>query len=221
MQYLELKQQLKDFLIFSLDDIKKVDSAFYRRRLNEWQDKGYIKKVIKEYYIFSDLEINESVLFIIANRIFDPSYVSLEMALSYHGLIPESVYGITSVSSRKTYAFDSKLAKFNYRKIKPELMFGYQLVKYRSHNFKMAEIEKAILDFFYVNSKLKTEGEFEELRINRDIFQERVDVKKLTRYLVQYKNKALERRINKFIKFINHAQSTRNRKVLSRESQEV
>jgi len=205
MQYLELKQQLKDFLIFSLDDIKKVDSAFYRRRLNEWQDKGYIKKVIKEYYIFSDLEINESVLFIIANRIFDPSYVSLEMALSYHGLIPESVYGITSVSSRKTYAFDSKLAKFNYRKIKPELMFGYQLVKYRSHNFKMAEIEKAILDFFYVNSKLKTEGEFEELRINRDIFQERVDVKKLTRYLVQYKNKALERRINKFIKFINHA----------------
>ena len=72
MQYLELKQQLKDFLVFSLDDIKKVDQAFYRRRLNEWQDKGYIKKVIKEYYIFSDLEINESVLFVIANRIFDP-----------------------------------------------------------------------------------------------------------------------------------------------------
>lgn len=205
MQYLELKQQLKDFLIFSLDDIKKVDPAFYRRRLNEWQEKGYIKKIIKKYYIFSDLEINESVLFAIANRIFDPSYISLEMALSYHGLIPESVYGITSVSSRKTYAFDSQLANFNYRKIKPELMFGYQLIKYQNHSFKIAEIEKAILDFFYVNSKLKTEGEFEELRINRDTFQEQVNVEKLARYLAQYKNKALERRINKFIKFINHA----------------
>ena len=196
---------MKNFLIFSLDDIRKVDSDFYRQRLNEWQDRSYIKKVIKEYYIFSDLEINESVLFVIANRIFDPSYISLEMALSYHGLIPESVYGITSVSSRKTYAFNSKLAKFNYRKIKPELMFGYQLVKYQNHNFKIAEIEKAILDFFYVNSKLKTESEFEELRINRDTFQERVDVKKLKIYLAQYKNKALERRINKFIKFIEHA----------------
>lgn len=205
MQYLELKRQLKDFLIFSLDDIKKVDPAFYRRRLNEWQDKGYIKKVIKEYYIFSDLEINESVLFVIANRIFDPSYISLEMALSFYGLIPESVYEITSVSSRKTYTFNSQLAKFNYRKIKPELMFGYQLVKYQSHSFKMAEIEKAILDFFYVNSKLKTNDEFEELRINRDTFQERVNVEKLTSYLAQFKNKALEKRVNKFIKFIKHA----------------
>jgi predicted transcriptional regulator of viral defense system len=205
MQYLEFKQQLKDFLIFSLDDIKKVDPAFYRRRLNEWQDKGYIKKVIKEYYIFSDLEINESALFVIANRIFDPAYISLEMALSYHGLIPESVYGITSVSSRKTYAFDSKLARFSYRKIKPELMFGYQLVKYQNHSFKIAEIEKAILDFFYVNSRLKTNGEFEELRINRDTFQERVNIEKLKNYLAQFKNKALERRINMFIKFIKHA----------------
>src|SRR5476651_313505 len=182
MQYLELRQQMRDFIVFSLDDIKKVDGVFHRQRLNEWHDKGYIKKVIKEYYIFSDLEINESVLFVIANKIFDPSYISLEMALSYHGLIPESVYGITSVSSKKTYAFDSQFAKFNYRKIKPELMFGYQLVKYQNHSFKMAEIEKAILDFFYVNAKLVAEGEFEELRINRDTFHEKVDVEKLKSY---------------------------------------
>ncbi|MEI7621267.1 MAG: hypothetical protein WCJ51_01910 [Candidatus Moraniibacteriota bacterium] len=205
MQYLELKQQLKDFLVFSLADIKKVDPAFYRRRLNEWQDKGYIKKVIKEYYIFSDLEIGEPVLFVVANRIFDPSYVSLEMALSYYGLIPESVYEITSVSSRKTYTFDSQLAKFNYRKMKPELMFGYQLIMYQGHSFKMAEIEKAILDFFYFNSKLKTEGQFEELRINRDAFQEQVNLEKLRQYLAQFKNKELESRINKFIKFMSHA----------------
>lgn len=205
MQYLELKQQLDDFLIFSLDDIKKVDPAFYRQRLNEWQNRGYIKKVVKKYYIFSDLKINESVLFVIANKIFAPSYISLEMALSYYGLIPESVYGITSVSSRKTYAFDSQLAKFNYRKIKPELMFGYQLVQYQSRNFKIAEIEKAILDFFYINSKLKTEGEFEELRINPDTFRERVDIEKMKKYLTQFKNKALEKRINKFIKFITYA----------------
>ena len=84
-------------------------------------------------------------------------------------------------------------------------MFGYQLIAYQNHNFKMAEIEKAILDYFYINSKLKTEGEFEELRINQETFQEKVDVEKLKRYLAQFKNKALEKRINNFIKYITHA----------------
>ena len=203
MQYIEIKDNLKGFIVISANDISKVDPDFHKQRLSEWQKKGYIKKITKGYYIFSDLEINESVLFIIANKIFDPSYISLEMALSYHGLIPESVYGITSVTSRKTYKFASSIGQFNYRRIKPELMFGYQLVKYQNHNFKIAEIEKAILDYFYINSKLNTEGKFEELRINKDTFQEKVDVEKLGKYLSQFNNKALEKRVNQFIKYIN------------------
>ena len=205
MQYLETKDNLKGFLVISASDILKVDSDFHKQRLSEWQRKGYIKKIAKGYYIFSDLEINESVLFIIANKALDPSYISLEMALSYYGLIPESVYGVTSVTSRKSYKISSPIGRFNYRQIKPELMFGYQLVQYQNHNFKMAEIEKAILDYFYINSKLKTEGEFEELRINQETFQEKVDVEKLRHYLTLFKNKALEKRINNFIKYITHA----------------
>lgn len=100
MKYLEFKEALKPFTLFSIREIKKVDNHFHRRRLNDWQEKGYIKKVIRGYYIFSDLELNENVLFEIANKILNPSYVSLEMALSYYRLIPESVYVITSVSSR-------------------------------------------------------------------------------------------------------------------------
>lgn len=203
MSYLKIKENLKNFIIFSASDISKVDVDFHKQRLSEWQKKGCIKKVIKGYYIFSDLAMNESVLFIIANKIFDPSYISLEMALAYYGLIPESVYGVTSVTSRKTYIFNSSLAQFSYRKIKPKLMFGYQLIKYENHNFKMAEIEKAILDYFYINSKLKNEGEFEELRINRDMFLEKVDLGKLKQYLIQFNNKAMEKRVNQFIKYIN------------------
>jgi len=205
MQYLEIKDNLKDFLIISAGDILKVDPDFHKQRLSEWQRKGYIKKIAKGYYVFSDLEINESAMFIIANKILDPSYVSLEMALSYYGLIPESVYGITSVTSRKSYRISSPIGRFNYRQIKPDLMFGYRLVQYQNHNFKMAEIEKALLDYFHTNSKLNSESEFEELRINQDIFKERVDVEKMKRYLAQFKNKALEKRINKFIEFITHA----------------
>ena len=63
MQYLDLKKYFKDFTVFSLTDVKRIDAAFHRRRLNEWQDKGHIKKIIRGYYIFSDLKIDETVLF--------------------------------------------------------------------------------------------------------------------------------------------------------------
>jgi len=203
MQYLEIKENLKNFIVFSIGDILKVDPVFHNQRLSEWQKKGYLKKVVKGYYIFSDQELNESALFVIANRIFDPSYVSLEMALSHYGLIPEGVYSVTSVTSRKTYTFASPLARFSYSKIKPELMFGYKLVEYKNQNFKIAEIEKAVLDYFYFNPKLESELDFQELRINREIFREEVDDKKLKKYLEAFQNRALEKRINRFMSYIN------------------
>jgi predicted transcriptional regulator of viral defense system len=203
MQYLEIKDNLRNFVVFSIKDVLKVDPSFHKQRFSEWQKKGYIRKIAKGYYIFSDLEINEAVLFIIANRIFEPSYVSLEMALSYYGLIPESVYGITSVSSKRTYTFKTKLTNFTYHKTKSELMFGYRLIAYQNHNFKIAEIEKAILDYFYFNSKLKTKGEFEELRFNKEVFKEKVDMEKTKNYLSLFNNKSLEKRVNRFIKYLN------------------
>ena len=52
MQYVKLREFLKDFTVFSLTDIKRVDSHFHRRRLNEWQKKGYIKKSSGSLYLF-------------------------------------------------------------------------------------------------------------------------------------------------------------------------
>ena len=146
--------------------------------MSEWQEKDYIRKITKEYYIFSDLEINESVLFLIANKIYTPSYISFEMAFSYYNLIPESVYGVTSASSKKTNYFKTDLAEFIYHSLKPELMFGYKLVEYQGHYFKIEEIEE---------------------------FNNRVDREKLKRYLKAFANKSLEERINNFLKYIDHA----------------
>lgn len=203
MQYIELKESLKDFTIFSLADIRAVDRSFHRRRLNEWQEKGYIKKLIRGHYIFSDLELNENVLFEIANRIYAPSYISLEMALSYYHLIPESVYGITSVSSRRTYMFKTSIGRFSYRAIKPTLFFGYELVRYDNKVFKVASAEKAILDFFYLNPHSKTVNDFGSLRIDRDMFFERVRKEKLFRFLDDFENKRLNKRIYTFWKFLS------------------
>lgn len=202
MQFIEFKQNLNNFIVFSINDIKKIWLDFHRRRLNDWQEKNYIKKVMRGYYVFSDIKINESLLYIIANKIYDPSYVSLESALSYYNLIPEGVYSVTSVSSKKTSSFKTFLGVFSYKKIKEELLFGYQLVNYQNHNFKIAEIEKVILDYFYINSKIKNNNDFFEMRFNVQEFKDRVNREKLDRYLKAFNNKSLERRIKKFLKFI-------------------
>jgi predicted transcriptional regulator of viral defense system len=205
MQFIELKDALKSFTIFSLKDIKRIDGHFYRSRLNEWQDKDYIKKVIKGYYVFSDLEINEQVLFRIANLIYKPSYISLEMALSYYQLIPESVFGVTSISTRRTYKFKTDFAEFSYRSIKPELFFGFDIAESNGINFKIANVEKTLLDYFYFNPHVNNKSGFEDLRFNTESFLNQIQEEKLNTYLHRFGNKALTRRINSFMRFCKSA----------------
>ena len=205
MKYLELKSELRDFTIFSLNEIRNIEPSFHRRRLNEWQDKGYIKKVVRGYYIFSDLRLSEEILFKIANRIYLPSYISLESALSYYHIIPESVYGITSISTRKTYHFRTSIGGFTYRTLKPPLFFGYDLIKSQEKYLKMACIEKALLDYFYLHSDIETEQDFDSLRINKEMFFNQISNPKLMNFLEKFNQKKLTGRINRFWSYIKNA----------------
>jgi predicted transcriptional regulator of viral defense system len=198
MHFRELREQLKDFLVFSTGDIKKIDSNFHSQQLSGWQKKGFLTKIINGHYIFSDTPLDENALFLIANTLYEPSYVSLEMALSYYGLIPESVYGVTSVSSRTTRKFVTDIATFSYRKMKPELFFGFTLIPLQNRMFKIAEPEKAILDFLFFRPDVSSPGAVLELRVNRDIFLERVDIKKLKDFSDRFKSVALHKRLKLF-----------------------
>ncbi len=204
MSYNELKEQLASFIVFTLSDIRKVEPHFYRPRLNEWQGKGYIKKLRRGYYIFSDTNLDEQALFLIANKLYSPSYVSFEMAFSHYGLIPESVYGITCATTKKTANFKTASGEFIYHKIKPSLMFGYKLESYQNQNYKIAEIEKAVLDYLYINPQLATEADFFELRFNGREFQAKADMQKLSQYLAVFKNKNLSKRVENFLQFIKN-----------------
>ena len=205
MKFLDLKKELKDFPVFSLNDLKNIDPHFQRRRLNEWQDKGYIKKIIRGYYLFSDLSLEEEILFKIANQIYYPSYISLQTALSYYHLIPESVYEITSITTRKTSRFKTSIAEFSYRSITPRLFFGYHLSKDHKYYVKVASVEKAILDYFYLHPDLKTIQDFDSLRLSQEMLLEQVDENKLFEYLKNFEQKRLTERINHFWSYIKNA----------------
>jgi predicted transcriptional regulator of viral defense system len=205
MNFIEFKEKFKDFTVFSLNDIRNSEGNFRRRSLNEWQDKGYIKKVIDKYYVFSDLELNENVLFEIANRIYSPSYVSMEMALSYYHLIPESVYTITSITTKKTNSFDTKIGNFDYRTVKPEFYFGFIIEDYDDKHYKIASIEKSILDYLYLNPGVREKEDFKSLRINYDEFRSSIDPEKIYSYTSGFLQKALKKRVDAFMEYMKNA----------------
>lgn len=206
MKYIDLWRQLHDFVVFSLGDVRKIEPNFDGRRLTEWQEKGYIKKIVRGYYLFSDNENKpEEMMFLIANKIYRPSYISFETALSYYGIIPEGVYQITSAVSKKTATFHTQVGDFVYRSVKPQLMFGYVLVPYQKQNICLADKEKTLLDYLYLNSDIKTEIDLAEKRINPQSIKNGFDIEKFNKYLSLFANKQLAKRANKLLKFINHA----------------
>ncbi len=92
-------------------------------------------------------------LFVLAQRIHGPSYISLESALAHHGWIPEAVYTIANVSHKRARLFDTPLGRFSYTRIPQEPLFaGVQRQDlHASGCFFMATPLKALADYVYVN----------------------------------------------------------------------
>lgn len=190
MKYLEFRDNFIRDIVINVKEIYKHYPNFDRRRLTEWQKKNYLTKIINNYYIFNEIELNELLLFLIANRINDMSYISLETALSYYGLIPEAFYQIKSVSTKKTKSFNTKIADFSFNSISGRLFWGYSLIKSDKYSILMATPEKALIDFLYL-TKYKTKDDFYELRFNNDIFSEIINQKKINSFLKLINNKLL------------------------------
>ena len=187
--------------LFSTTDIRKAFPSFDARRLVEWQHKGYIHKIINRWYKFSEVPTEERLLLWTANRIYHPSYVSMETALSYYGLIPEAVYTITAVSTLKTKSFDTPLGTFSYRHVKPALFFGYRILDWKGFPIKMAEPEKVILDYLYLNPQLNRKEDWQGLRLHQESLHELINVPRLEEYLTLFRTKTLDQRVSQFLRF--------------------
>ena len=82
-----------------------------------------------------------------ANHIYGPSYVSQQWALRWYGLIPERVYTMTSVTTKRTREFENSLGRFTYEQVKPEYFaIGIDNVEEDGVTFLMASREKALCD---------------------------------------------------------------------------
>lgn len=189
--------------IIDARECELVFPEFDRERLSDWQSKGYIKKIINGFYIFSELDIDEFILMRMANVIYSHSYISLETALSYYGLIPESVYQITSCSTRKTKIFNTTLACFSFRSISPKYFFGYTVEK-SGNNILIASPEKAVLDYLYFRTQFDKD-DFYEWRLNIPEYKNLISEKKMENCLELFQSKALAQRYKLFQECLKNA----------------
>ena len=122
-------------------------------KINELKQKGVLKPVKKGLYFHSSAIYNNILVKeILANIISGPSYISLEYALSYYGLIPEAVHELTCVSTKRSKYFSTEVGNFSYKMIKKELFpIGLMLEETESGNFIIATKEKALCDIIYFN----------------------------------------------------------------------
>lgn len=204
MAFLEFQYRLSQYPVFSLRDVEKAFGDFSYRQLDRWEKKGYLKKIKRGFYCLSTQNLTESFLFHAANKIYAPSYISLEMALRYYNFIPEEVFQITSVGTKKTANFSTCIGNFNYRHIKPSLYWGYKLIKFGQQQMLFAEPEKAMLDYLYLHPHLKTSEDFLGMRINTEEFRLQINLEKFQHYLQAFHHKQLSKRAHIFLTTLQH-----------------
>ncbi len=150
--------------------------AHPRKKITSLLRKGEIIRVKKGLYIFGEQYRRAPYCReLLANLIYGPSCVSLEYALHYHGLIPERVETVTSVTCGRSRSFDTPVGHFSYRAIPlSAYMIGIDRIELADGRaFLMALPEKAIADRVVAErgSALRTQKELavllrESLRID-------------------------------------------------------
>jgi len=197
VNYLEFKEKMFDLVCFSNDQVYSWQPGFDRNNLSRWIKKGLLIRLRQGYFTFPEYKGKPDYPWYFANRMYRPSYISLHSALSFHGIIPESVIQITSVTSLKTAYFVNLFGEFSYKTIKKELMYGYDLKTMSDgRTLQIADPEKALSDLLYLYPEYSTTQDMLDLRLDEEYLQNDLKKNLLQEYISQFKSKTLEKRVN-------------------------
>ena len=196
MNYLQFRNMWHTEGCFNIYQVYAVCPHFNRANFYQWTQKGYLVRLRQDWYAFSDMLKVADFNRVVANKIYTPSYISLHAALAYYGIIPESVFDVTSVTSNRTTYYKNAFGEYSYQSIKPTLFFGYNIKRLAiGHSFLLAQPEKAILDLLYLYPEYNTIEALRHLRLDDDWMNEELNVEKLLEMSERTKIKSLERRI--------------------------
>jgi predicted transcriptional regulator of viral defense system len=191
MDFKSLYKQLeqKRYYVFSYEDILSFYPAErkdnLKRMLYRWKKKGWIctlKKGLYELTYPKDFIIPDMY---IANRLYNPSYISLETALSHYSIIREISMAVTSISTKPTRKFKNKHGLFIYRTVRPDIFTGYYVEKQGNFDILIAEPERALIDFLYFKTYRSKKVNLKEERLDKEVISH-LSKKKLYGYAKLY-----------------------------------
>lgn len=198
MDYLSLSSALRrhKMYLFSSGDLKNLFPAekakTIKNNFTRWFSKGYFVRLKRDLYEFVEQGTESKIPDLyIANRLYEPSYVSLETALSIYSIIPDIAAGVTSVTTLPTRTFKNKYGSFFYRACKREAFTGYRLLLYEGFKVYIADKEKALVDFLYYHLRSIKPLDFEAERFNKRILK-KTDWKRALRYAKLFNKRTTE-----------------------------
>jgi len=138
-----------------------------RRQLSRWTKAGRLYQLRRGLYALAPpYQKVRPHPFLVANRLVPGSYVSLQSALGFYGLIPESVPVTTSVTTHRPGAWVTPLGRYKFRHVAEEQFSGYQVAHLTGgQQAFVATPEKALLDLVYLEPGADSREYLGELRL--------------------------------------------------------
>ena len=155
----QLKLQRKGVRLFSPEEFRRVFLVTLRAA------QEFIKDHTRDLFIklrngLYALRMDPPNELEIANRLYQPSYISFEYALHHHHMIPEATYAVTSATTKTTTEFVVQGKSYEYSRLKKAAYRGYEFAKIANTGVLIATPEKALIDYLYfVDLKLKSLNE--------------------------------------------------------------
>jgi len=191
MDYVGFQRTLKRnrMSLFTLQDVEvlfpETSPKTIKNNLGNWLIKGYITRLKRNLYQSGDVEYIPD--YYLANRLYYPSYVSLEAALSFYNMVPGEAAEVTSVTTRPTRTIRNRYGVFTYRTCKKDAFLGYKIMRVEGHKTLIADREKALVDFVYYRL-LDGQEDFTKERFNLS----KVRPRKAKGYAKRFNEKTLE-----------------------------
>ncbi len=164
--------------------LPQEDRRLVLLELHQWSRKGWVARLKRGLYELAYPEPAVLPDFHVANRLYQPSYVSLDAALSHYQLIPETAAQVTSVTPKPTRRFSNRHGLFLYFSVRPQAFTGYGLAAMQGAKILIAEPEKAVADRLYAALR-RGEGLEPAERWDREGLR-RLDRRKLKAYAALY-----------------------------------
>jgi predicted transcriptional regulator of viral defense system len=179
-----------------------VSPTHVRRQLSRWVNTGRIYQLRRGLYaLATPFQKVKPHPFVVANQLVRGSYVSLQSALAYYGLIPEYVPVITNVTMSRPGRWNTPLGNYEFRHVKSGLLFGYQSTDVGDKQQAFVALpEKALLDLVYLEPGADSPDYLRALRLQN---LDQLDMAVLSQFAERAGSPKLKRAKKEIINFFD------------------